>query len=143
MHPVNLSTRSKPTTVGRALTNSLHGCRESEVGIKKTTSEVTSACSDDCATWLLLCRIKQPYTKSLNSLALTCTSLYFLLQFSRKDSDRHGIMFTRYVGCFPNSAFSQISRHLARIYDVILIRKRFVILLLSYFLKSYSYNQKI
>ena len=41
------------------------------------------------------------------------------------------------------SVFPQISQHLARMYDAILIRKPFGILLLSYFLKRYSSNQKV
>ena len=62
------------------LTNSLHECHESKEGIQPTTSEVAGACSDDFATWLLMCKIKQFYSKSLNSLALACVSLYFFIQ---------------------------------------------------------------
>ena len=80
-HPVNIaygrnrSTRRKSTTVGRAFTNSSLKCNESEVGIEPTISEVTGACSDDCATWSLLCRTKQSYTRNWNSLALARVSL--------------------------------------------------------------------
>ena len=52
-------------------------------------------------------------------------------------------MFTKYLGCFPRFSFSPKSQHLARMYDAILIRKPFGILLLSYFLKRYSSNQKV
>ena len=71
----NRSTRMKSTTVGRAFTNFSRTCHESEVGIEPTISEVTGACSDDCATWSLLCRTKQSYTRNLNSLALARVSL--------------------------------------------------------------------
>ena len=71
----NRSTRRKSTTVGRAFTNSSHKCHKSEVGIEPTISEVIGACSDDCATWSLLCRTKQSYTRNLNSLALDYVSL--------------------------------------------------------------------
>ena len=56
-HPVNMSvggnrsTRRKLTTVGKALTNSSHKCHESEGGIEPTISELTGACTDECATW--------------------------------------------------------------------------------------------
>ena len=49
------------TTVGRALINSSHRCHKSEVGIESTTSEVTGACSEDCATWTLASKITQTY----------------------------------------------------------------------------------
>ena len=71
----NRSTRSKPTTIGRALTNFSHECHESDVGIQLTILEVTGVCSDDCANWSLLCWIKQFYTRNLNSVALPCVSL--------------------------------------------------------------------
>ena len=72
----NRSTRRKSTTVGKAFTNSSRKCHESEVGIEPTISEVTGACSDDCATWSLLCRTKQSYTRNLNSLVFHCN--YFI-----------------------------------------------------------------
>ena len=42
-----------------------------------------------------------------------------------------------------DSVFPQISQHLAHMYDAILIRKPLGILLLSYFIKRYSSNQKV
>ena len=71
----NRRTRSKPTSVSRALTNVLHKCHKSQVGIELTISKVKGACPDDCATWSLLFRIKQSYTRNLNSLAWACVSL--------------------------------------------------------------------
>ena len=71
----NRSTRREPTTVARAFTNSSRKCHESVVGIEPTTPEVIGAFSDDCATWSLLCRTKQSYTRNLNSLALARVSL--------------------------------------------------------------------
>ena len=41
------------------------------------------------------------------------------------------------------SVFPQISQHLARMYDAILIRKPFDILLLSYFRKRCLSSQKV
>ena len=41
------------------------------------------------------------------------------------------------------SVSPQISQHLVRMYDAILIRKPFGILLLSYFLKRYLSNRKV
>ena len=81
-HPVNIACGKKPE-----YPKEIYDCRqaihelltrkryESEVGIETTISEVTGACSDHCATWSLLCRTKQSYTRNLNSLALARVSL--------------------------------------------------------------------
>ena len=55
----------------------MHKCHESEVGIEPTISEVAGASSDDCATWPLMCRVKQSYTRNLHSpCSLDVTRLF-------------------------------------------------------------------
>ena len=78
-HPANIAYGRKPEYPEEIYDcrQSVHErkCHESEEGIEPTISEVTGACSDDCATWSLLCRIKQSYTRNLNSLASARVSL--------------------------------------------------------------------
>ena len=119
----------------------------SKVGIEPTTSEVTGACSDDCAAWLLMCRIKQFYSNSLNSLALACVSLQFFIQqlpnsfLGRTAKYKDNVH--KILGMLSEVQFPPKYQHFARMYDAILIRKPFGILLLSYLLKRYSSNQKV
>ena len=85
------------TTVGRALINSSHGYHKSEVGIECTTSEVTGACSEDCATWTLVYKITQSYVRNLNSLA--CVSLTLLLYNQLLNNILRRIASSMYLGC--------------------------------------------